>query len=125
MIDQELFSFLRKYLQNSIIQILLEGKEPVNDPFIEKEMQKIKENVEKNFVSEYELAAQNILSYIKHSRDIDLKNKMRELFTDLLITGTCYYRVKPSGSKQNLAYEVLNPINTFVIPQFISRNYSC
>ena len=41
-IDQELFSFLQKYLQNSIIQILLEGKEPVNDPFIEKELQKIK-----------------------------------------------------------------------------------
>ena len=36
-IDQELFSFLQKYLQNSIIQIISEGKEPVNDPFIEKE----------------------------------------------------------------------------------------
>jgi hypothetical protein len=43
-----------------------------------------------------------------------MKNKMRELFTDLLITGICYYRVKPSGSKQNLSYEVLNPLDTFV-----------
>ena len=61
-------------------------------------MQKIQKGVEDSFISEYEIAAQNILSYIKHSRDIDLKNKMRELFTDLLITGTCYYRVKHKSS---------------------------
>lgn len=113
-IDQELYTFLQRYLQNAIINILLKGDQPVNDPFIEKEMQKIKENVEKNFTSEYELAAQNILSYVKHSRDIDLKNKMRELFTDLLITGTCYYRVKPSGNKHNIEFEVLNPLDTFI-----------
>lgn len=113
-VDQELYTFLQRYLQNAIINILLKGEQPVNDPFIEKEMQKIQENVEKNFVSEYELAAQNILSYIKHSRDIDLKNKMRELFTDLLITGTCYYRVKPTGDKHNIQFEVLNPLDTFI-----------
>lgn len=113
-VDQELYTFLQRYLQNAIVNILLKGEQPVNDPFIEKEMQKIQENVEKNFVSEYELAAQNILSYIKHSRDIDLKNKMRELFTDLLITGTCYYRVKATGDKNNIQLEVLNPLDTFI-----------
>lgn len=113
-IDAELYSFLQKYLQNSIIQILLEGKNPTFDPFIEKELQKIKTDIETDFVSNYEIAAQNILSYIKHSRDIDLKNKMRELFTDILIAGVCYYRTKPSGSKNNLCFEVLNPLDTFV-----------
>lgn len=113
-IDAELYSFLQKYLQNSIIQILLEGKNPTFDPFIEKELQKIKTNVETDFVSNYEIAAQNILSYIKHSRDIDLKNKLRELFTDILIAGVCYYRTKPSGSKNNLCFEVLNPLDTFI-----------
>ena len=111
-IDQELYSFLKKYLQNAIVNILLNSEQPVNDPFIEKEMQKIQQNVEKNFISEYEIAAQNILSYIKHSRDIDLKNKMRELFTDLLITGTCYYRVKVVNN--NIKFEVLNPLDTFI-----------
>lgn len=113
-VDQELYTFLQRYLQNTIVNIILKGEQPINDPFIEKEMQKIQENVEKNFVSEYELAAQNILSYIKHSRDIDLKNKMRELFTDLLITGTCYYRVRPTGDKHNIQFEVLNPLDTFI-----------
>ena len=32
--------------------------------------------------------------YLRQSRNIDLKRKMAELLTDLLVTGTCYYRVK-------------------------------
>ena len=113
-IDHELFMYLKKYLENSIVNIILESKEPANDPFVEKEMQKIKEDIDETFISDYEIAAQNIIQYIKHSRDIDLKNKMRELFTDLLITGLCYYRTKPSGSGDNLTFEVLNPLDTFV-----------
>lgn len=111
-IDQELYNYLEKYLQNSIINILLKSEQPVNDPYIEKEMKQIQQNIEDTFVSEYEIAAQNILSYIKHSRDIDLKNKMRELFTDLLITGTCYYRVKVVND--NVRFEILNPLDTFI-----------
>lgn len=111
-IDHELYGFLKRYLQNAIVNILLNNNQPVNDPFIEKEMQRIQRDVEKNFISEYEIAAQNILSYIKNSRDIDLKNKMRELFTDLLITGTCYYRVKVVNN--NIQFEVLNPLDTFI-----------
>ena len=113
-IDQELFQYLKKYLQNSIVQILLEGKQPVNDPFIEKELQKIKDDIEHSFVSDYEIAAQNILLYFKHSRDLDMKNKMRELLTDLLIGGVCYYRTKPSSNNDNVVLEILNPIDTFV-----------
>lgn len=113
-IDHELYVYLKKYLENNIINIILDSKEPVNDPFVEKEMQKIKSELENSFVSDYEIAAQNIISYVKNSRDIDLKNKMRELYTDLLVTGICYYRVKPSGSNDNLRLEILNPIDTFV-----------
>lgn len=113
-IDEELYKYLKKYLQNAIVNILLNAEQPVNDPFVEKEMQQIKESVEQNFISEYEIAAQNILEYIKHSRDIDLKNKLRIMFTDLLVTGICYYRVKPSNDKDSMIFEVLDPLNTFI-----------
>lgn len=111
-IDKALYDFLKKYLQNVIVNILLNNQQPVNDPFIEKQMQKIKSEIENTYVSDYEIAAQNILAYIKNSRDIDLKNKMRELFTDLLIGGICYYRTKPKGDDINL--EILNPVDTFI-----------
>lgn len=111
-IDKELYEFLRKYLQNAIVNILLNSQQPVNDPFIEKEMQKIQNDIEQSYISDYEIAAQNILAYIRNSRDLDLKNKMRELFTDILVAGICYYRVRPKGD--NISLEILNPLDTFI-----------
>ena len=113
-IDSEAYNYFKKNLENAIISMLVENKEAFQDPFFQKEIEKIKKNVDKSYVSEYEIAAQNILNFIKNSRDIDLKNKMRELFTDLLVSGLCYYRVKPSGSGNSLELEILNPIDTFV-----------
>ena len=111
-IDHEIYQYLKKYLNNALIGILLDSKEPVNDPFIEKELQKIQNDVENSFESEYEIAAQNILEYIKHNRELDLRNKLREMLTDLLIGGCCYYRVRPYGG--NLRLDVLNPLDTFI-----------
>ena len=113
-INSEVFSYFKNHLENAIMSALVEDKEAVQDPFFNKEIEKIKKNVDKSYVSEYEIAAQNILNFVKNSRDIDLKNKMRELFTDLLVSGLCYYRVKPSGSGNSLELEILNPIDTFI-----------
>lgn len=113
-IHSAVFERFKQKLQNAIIQVLLENKEVVNDPFFDQEIARLKKEVSDNYVSEYEIAAQNILNYIKNSRDIDLKNKMRELLTDLLIAGVCYYRVRPSGGKNNLRLEILNPLDTFI-----------
>ena len=113
-INKACSDYLKKYLQNNIIASIIENKESSVDPYIDKELEKIKNNIEESFVSEYEVAAQNILDYIRQSRNIDIKNKMHELLIDLLVSGTCYYRVKPTSSGDNIEFEVLNPINTFV-----------
>lgn len=113
-IHKAVFDKFKEKLENAIVQVLLEGKEVVNDPFFDNEIQRIKKEIGNSYVSEYEIAAQNILNYIKNSRDLDLKNKMRELLTDLLIGGVCYYRVRPSGGKNNLKLEILNPLDTFI-----------
>lgn len=118
-IDKQQYLYLKDKLESAVISILVEKKVPVNDPFIEEELEKIRKDIDKSYVSQYEIAAQNVLNYIKNSRDIDLKNKLKELLTDLLITGICYYRTKPSGSKDNLDLEILNPLDTFV-----ERNYN-
>ena len=39
---------------------------------------------------------------------------MRVLLTDLLIGGVCYYRVRPNGEGDNMLFDVLNPLDTFV-----------
>lgn len=113
-IDQEAFNFFKRNLENSIIQILLKDEQVTVDPFFEEELARLKKSVADNYISEYEIAAQNILNYVRNSRDIDLKNKMRDLFTDLLIGGVCYYRIKPSGGKNNIDLKILNPLDTFI-----------
>ena len=113
-INEAVFKYFKSRLENALIQIFTENKEVQNDPFYEQEIEKLKDDINKNYISEYEIAAQNILNYIKNSRDIDLLNKVRELFTDLLIGGLGYYRTRPSGGNNNLKLEILNPLDTFI-----------
>lgn len=113
-IDEESFKFIKKYLNNALINILMGSQSPINDPFVEKELERIKTDIENSFESVYEIAAQNILEYIKHNRELDVRNKLKELLIDLLIGGCCYYRVKPSPDKDCLILEVLNPLDTFI-----------
>lgn len=113
-IDAEVYRYIQKYLQNAIINILLGSQQPMNDPFLEKELERIRIDIENSYESDYEIAAQNIIEYIKHNRDLDLKNKLRELLIDLFVGGSIYWRTKPSGGKDNLRFDVLNPLDTFV-----------
>lgn len=52
------------------------------------------------------------------SADLDLTNKRKNLLLDLLITGTCYFRVLESSSGDNIKFETLNSLHTF-----LDRNY--
>lgn len=115
-IHEAAYKYFEKQLNNVLLQVFGDGKEPVVDALFEQELAQIKKDTERSYVSEYEIAAQNILNYIKNSRDIDLKNKMRDLLTDLLISGMCYYRTRPKG--ETIGLEILNPLDTFVERNF-------
>lgn len=108
------FNYLKKHLQNNIIAAIVNDKEAVNDPFIEERLNKIKDDITSSYTSQFEIAAHNLLRYFRQSRNINLKNTIRDLLLDLCITGTCYYRVKPTSGKDNVQLEYLNPINSFV-----------
>ena len=115
-IHEAAYKYFEKQLNNVLLQVFGDGKEPVVDALFEQELAQIKKDTERSYISEYEIAAQNILNYIKNSRDIDLKNKMRDLLTDLLIGGMCYYRTRPKG--ETIGLEILNPLDTFVERNF-------
>lgn len=113
-ITQATQQYLQQFLENNVIRAILAEQEVKVDPLIEEQLRKIVENVEDSFVSSYEIAAQNILQYFKQSKNIDLANKMQNLLTDLCISGTCYFRTRPTSSGDNIQFEVLNPLNTFI-----------
>lgn len=116
-IIDEVYTYLKNHLKNSLLSFL-DGKDII-DKSIERQINQIKEDVDKNFISEYELAAQNVLKYIIESRDTDLTEKLRTLLLDLLITGYAFYKVSPSKFGNNIDIKILDPLNTF-----IDKNYS-
>ena len=111
-IHSEVVTGLKKMLQNTILTTVY-GQE-TKDPITEKQLLETKASLESNFISDYEIAAQNIVDWIAQSQDIDFKEKRKVLLTDLLISGTCYYKTLKSASETSMKLQVLNPLNTFI-----------
>lgn len=116
-IAEELHSFLKNHLKNSVLNFI-DGKN-IEDGLIAQQLKNIVDDINNSFVSEYEIAAQNVIQYIIQSRDTDLVNALRDLLFDLLVTGYAFYKVKSTVEKDNIRIEVLSPLNTF-----IDRNYN-
>ena len=116
-VTKETSDYISKFLNNAIYQAInppAQGQKPASDAEIEKELKEIKDSVDRNFISNYEIAAQDIIEYVMQNRDIDFSNKLEQLLLDLLISGQAYYKVVPTLSHQNFRIEVCDPLNTWI-----------
>ena len=104
--------FLQDHLNTTLVQFL-DGKD-TTDKAIKQQIDKIKEDIDQNFISKFEIAAQNVIQYIMQSRQTDMMTKLRQLLLDLLITGYTFFKIKESSSGTNIQIEVLDPLNTFI-----------
>lgn len=111
-ISEELYKYLSKHLKNSILNFI-DGKN-ITDPLVEKAMQQIVDSINNTFVSEYEIAAQNVIEYIMQSKETDIMRILRDLLLDLLVTGYTFYKVEPTVGNNNIKIKTLDPLNTFV-----------
>ena len=111
-IAQGVTKFLKDHLNTTLLQFI-DGKD-TTDKAIKQQIDKIKEDIDQNFISKFEVAAQNVIQYIMQSRQTDMMTKLRQLLLDLLITGYTFFRVKESGAGTNIQIEVLDPLNTFI-----------
>lgn len=117
-IASELYSYLQKHLKNSILKFI-NGKN-INDSLIEQQLKQIVDDINNNFISEYEISAQNVIEYIMQSRDTDMMTVLRDLILDLLITGYAFYKVEPTIGNNNIKIRALSPLNTFIDRNFES-----
>ena len=74
-IVKDVYTYLKNHLNNSILTFL-NGRN-ITDKAIEGQINQIIEDIDQNFISEYEVAAQNVIQYILNSRDTDLIEKLR------------------------------------------------
>lgn len=117
-IASELHGYLQKHLKNSLLNFV-DGK-TINDGLVEKQLRQIIEDINNNFISEYEIAAQDVIEYIMQSRDTDMLTVLRDLLLDLLITGYAFYKVEPTIGNNNVRIRALSPLNTFIDRNFES-----
>ena len=110
-IASECANLLQTNLKNNLLRIL--GSKDMQDLNIKEQLDKLIEDINENFISEYEIAGQNVVEYIIQSRNVDLVTKLKQLFIDLLVSGFTFYRVLPSSSGKNIRIECLNPLNVF------------
>lgn len=110
--------YLSQYLNNAIYAAIM-GQEQQQDKQqadqeIDRELKGIADDVNRNFLSNYEIAAQDIVQYILQNRDIDFINKLEQLLLDLLISGQAYYKVVPTHEGTNFKIELCDPLNTWI-----------
>ena len=110
-IASECYNLLQNNLKNNLLRIL--GSQDMTDLNIKEQLDKVVEDINENFISEYEIAGQNVIEYIIQSRNTDLVTKLKQLFVDLLVTGFTFYKVLPSPSGNNIQIKCLNPLNVF------------
>lgn len=113
-IANDLLEFLQKRLKNKLLQFIQEGQQnPIIDNSVQQDIDNLKEELDQNFISEYEIAAQNVVEYLMQSKETDMLTKLKTLILDLLITGYTFFRAKPTVGNNNVTIEVLSPLNTF------------
>lgn len=88
-------------------------KAPPADHATEFALEQLKANVSKNFISTYEIAAQDIVMHLTQSKKVDLYHKLKLLFLDILVAGQCYYKVEVIHKGETPKIEVLNPFDVF------------
>ena len=112
-ISKKTYEFLKTQLNNKLLEFV-GGQNPTIDQSVQKSLEKLIEDVKNDFISDYEIAAQDVVEYCIQSRHTDLANKLRIMLLDLLVSGTAFYKVKPSSENTNVQIEVASPLNVFV-----------
>lgn len=110
-IANSLHDYLKGHFKNSLLSFI--DNKDITDKAVKEQMDNMIKNINQSFVSRYEIAAQNVIEYIMQSKETDIETKRRQLFLDLLISGTPCYKVQPSSSDSNIELTVLDPLNTF------------
>lgn len=113
-VQQEELNRIRTQRANSLANALFNNNNNNNENREDnhKDIVKFKSDIERDFISEYEIAAQYMLESFRNSRDLDIQNKRAMLATYLLVTGFCAYRAYSEGEDQ-LEIEVLNSKDVF------------
>ena len=111
-VSSEVMGMYKQKLNNALLQVFQNGQEPIQDPSLMQQTEDLINDIEKSFVSEYEIASQNIIENFKQSRVVDFDSKREKIARSLFVSGTVYYKTYKDENFVN--FEVLDPYNVFI-----------
>lgn len=104
----------KQYLKSLMRKVILLGIDgSFTDQMVASQIQELTDNINRSYVSEYEMAASDVVGWLIQNRSIDIYNRRRQLITDMLVSGQCYYRAKKTPDGHNVMLETYNPMNAF------------
>jgi len=109
-LDQYIELITKQFKEN--MESLKHGKKAKELLTVE-QLAKIGKDIETTWKSSLEISAQYLLEYFKQSRDLGLRDKLKTMFFDLLVSGSCYYRVYVAHLGEDPILEVVNPLDIF------------
>lgn len=83
------------------------------DPVTAEFMKKMEDSINDDFISEFEIAAQTLITHFKQNNGIDLEQKLKLMFLDLLVTGECFFRAQAQYLGDDPKLTVHKPENIF------------
>jgi len=95
------------------IQLANEGKDPVKNAFEKDFFEKLNKSLTEDFISEFEIAIQALIKFFEQDPTINIKQKMKQMLIDFLVTGEAYYRTYLDYEGGDPKLEVCKPENLF------------
>jgi len=89
------------------------GETPAMDMVTDQYLKKVEKSVNEEFISQFEIACQSLLQFFEQDNTIDLKQKVKQFFLDLLISGEAYYRTYVDRVGEDPKIEICKPENIF------------
>ena len=90
-----------------------EGGEAKGDVVTDKYLEGVSKLINEDFISNFEIAAQSLIQFFNQDRTIEFKQKIKQYFLDLLLTGEGYYRTYITKLGADPVFEICKPENIF------------
>lgn len=98
---------------NNNIDKVEKGEDPNQKAVDDKFLTSVDKLINEKFVSTFEIAASALIKFFSQDSTVDLKQKIKQYFMDLLITGEAYYRTYIPSLGADPILEICKPENIF------------
>lgn len=89
------------------------GEEPKEDIVTKKFNERLDRFINEEFISSIEIAAQHMIKFYQQDPTLKLKQKLKQFFLDLLVTGEAYYRTSFPKLGADPELDICKPENVF------------